>query len=139
MSNEGVSDKPSVTLIWRNGVIATVVATVINAVLYLAGSTFTFPAEAVSPFGDPITLVPVVLATVFGGVAATIGYTVLTRLLSLQLANRIMWIGIILVLIGMTPGPFGIENVSIAQVIIMQVMHFVAAIPVVMLTRSSAS
>jgi hypothetical protein len=128
--------KPALGAIWKNGLIATAIAVIINALLFLLGSTFTFPAEALTPMGAPITIGPVVILTLLAGLVATIGYTVLTRFLAISTANRVMWIVAVVVLIGMFFSPFGIENVPLAEIVILEVMHLVAGlIPVYLLTR----
>ncbi|MEM8546322.1 MAG: DUF6069 family protein [Cyanobacteria bacterium P01_H01_bin.119] len=130
------TNKPEISTIFRKGCIATVAAVVINAALYLMGSTFTFPADAITPTGDPVTVAPVILASILGGLVATISYFLLTRFLARVTANRVMWVLTGVVLIGMFFTPFGIENVPIAQIVILEIMHFVAALPVWWLTRS---
>lgn len=127
--------KPTMNTTIRKGAIGTVIAVVVNAALFLIGSTFTFPAEALSPLGEPVTLGPVIIMTLLAGVVATIGYLVLTRFLTLRNANIVMWVVTVLVLIGMVYGPFGIENVPLAEIVILEIMHLVAAIPVYWLTR----
>ena len=129
------STKPAIGGIVRTGLIAAVVAIVVNALLFFIGSLFTFPDNALTPTGDPVTIVPVVVVTLFGGIAATVGYIVLTRFLAKATANRVMLIGGALVLIGMFFNPFSIENVPVAEIVILEIMHIVAAWPVWQLTR----
>ncbi|MEM9005699.1 MAG: DUF6069 family protein [Cyanobacteria bacterium P01_F01_bin.86] len=128
-------NKPEISTIFRQGCTATVMAVFINLALYLIGSTFTFPANAIAPTGDPVTVAPVILASILGGLAATIGYLLLTRFFSRVMAKRIVWVLTGLTLAGMFFTPFGIENVPIAQIVILEIMHLVAALPVWWLTR----
>lgn len=138
--NTSTTTKPAIGAIWKNGLLATAIATVINAVLFFIGSLFTFPPDAITPLGVPITIGAVISITLLGGVVATFGYTILTRFLNISTANRVMWIAAVLVLIGMFFSPFGITNVSIAQIVVLEIMHLVAGLlPVSMLTRAAAS
>lgn len=129
------STKPAITTILRTGATGIVIAVLVNAVLYLIGSTFTFPPDAITPVGEPVTIVPVVMITTVAGFVATVGYLVLTRFLSALWTNRVMWIATAAILIGMFFTPFGIENVPVAEIVILEIMHLVAAIPVYLLTR----
>jgi hypothetical protein len=129
------STKPAVTTILRIGATGIVIATLINTVLYLIGSTFTFPPDAIAPTGVPVTIVPVAMITAVAGAVATVGYLVLTRFLSPRWTNLVMWLTAAAVLIGMFFTPFGIENVPVAQIVILEIMHLVAASRVYLLTR----
>ena len=130
------TNKLDIGTIVRKGSIATAIATVMNAGLYLIGTTFTFPADAITPMGVPITIVPVISVSVIAGVTATVGYFVLTVFLAKETANRVMLVLSAIVLIGMFFSPFGIENAPFAQIAILEIMHFVAALPVWRLIRS---
>jgi hypothetical protein len=129
---------PSVTgfgRILRVGLNTTILASAINALLFLSASSVTFPATALTPQGTPVTLAPVVMMTLFGGIAATIGYLILSKLLAQKTAKIVMLAGSALVLIGMFFNPFGIENAPVAQIVVLEIMHLVAALPAWRLTR----
>ena len=129
--------KPAIGAIWNRGLTAAGGATVVNALLFFMGSSFTFPPEALTPMGQPITIGPVVVMTLLAGVAATVGYTIFTRYWVPIMANRITWVGAAVVLVGMFFSPFGIENASAAQVVILEIMHLVAGlVPVYFLIRA---
>ncbi|HSH03857.1 MAG TPA: DUF6069 family protein [Anaerolineae bacterium] len=119
----------------KNGAIATLAAIIINVLLFLIGSLFTFPDNAITPMGTPVSIAPVIITTLLGGLFATIGYLVLTKFMP-ERANQIMWVVAIIVLLGMAPSPFGITNVPVLQIIILEIMHIVAALPVYALTKS---
>lgn len=127
--------KPAITTILRTGAIGIVIATLINAVLYLIGSTFTFPPDAITPVGEPVTIVPVAMITAVAGAVATVGYLVLTRFLSPRWTNLVMWLTAAAVLIGMFFSPFSIENAPVAEIVILEIMHVVTIVPVYLLTR----
>ena len=109
----------------RVGATTTLASTLINALIFALVS---LPAESVP-------LAAVVIVTLMGGVAATVGYAILTRLLTAQNANRVMWAGIVLVLLGFAFNPFTIPNVSAMTIVTLQVMHLDAALPAWRLTR----
>lgn len=128
--------KPAAAGIIRRGAIATIIAVVVNSLLFLIGSLFTFPPEAITPMGGPIELPIVAVLTLGAGIFATIGYLVLTRIMGLTTAHRVTIMVTILVLLGMAVNPFvSIQNAPMSQILILEIMHLVAALPVVALLR----
>ena len=109
----------------RTGAVTTVGALLVNALLFTLGN---LPTEFV-PFGAVMGM------TFMGGFAATIGYALLARFLAQQTANRIMLVGTVFVLLGFAYNPFTIPNVSMATIVMLQIMHLVAALPAIRLTR----
>jgi hypothetical protein len=118
--------RPTLGRIWRNGLLAALSAVVINLVLYAIGVALgAFPPEALTPAGQPVSAVPVIVATVVGSIAGIIGYSILTRFINRPRVDYI-FIGLaVLVLIGMVFTPFGIQNVPVAQIVILEIMHLV--------------
>ncbi len=112
------------------GVTGNATATLINAVLFLAASTFTFgPNAIIEATGTPVGLANVVIATVIGAIISVAGYALLRRLLpSPDLMKRVLYVLAVLVLLVTAYGPFTIRNVSAAQIIVMEVMHIVAGV-----------
>lgn len=111
--------------IFKAGLMAGVVAAIINAILFLIGSTFTFPDNALTPMGQPIVLPIVIVMSLVPVLLGTGVYWALTRFVA-DKANKIFVAISVVVLLFMIPGPFGIENVDTAQIIILQIMHIVA-------------
>lgn len=111
--------------IFKAGVMAAVIAAVVNAILFLIGSTFTFPDTALTPMGQPIVLPAVIFMSFVPVLLGTGVYWALNRFMSGN-ADRIFVAISVIVLVFMIPGPFGIENVDIAQIVILQIMHVVA-------------
>lgn len=131
------TDRPALASIWRVGILSTLVATILNAALFLIGSAASaFPADALTPLNEPLQFAPVIFLTIGGGLLATIGYTVLTRSLSRSQAKRFMIIVAILVLLGMAGMPFSITNAPVMMIVILEVMHLIAALPVLALLRA---
>lgn len=128
--------KPGLGVVARRGLTATVIAAVVNIVLFLIGSLFTFPADAITPMGVPVDVTAVAAITTMAGVLATVGYFVLTRVMALKTANRVMLILTILALIGMAFNPFSIANVPAVQIVVLEIMHLVAALPAITLLRA---
>ncbi|MGB1287231.1 MAG: DUF6069 family protein [Aggregatilineales bacterium] len=133
------SQKPSLPTLWRNGLIVAVIATLVNGLIFLVGSTFSFPPDAIHITGVPVTIAPIMIGTFAGGVLATAYYTVLMHFFERNHGNRIMWRMTILVFIVMFFSPFAIQNAPVSQILIMEGMHFVAGLPpVIALTRTAA-
>lgn len=126
MTTATLNTKPSIGGILKNGAIAGGAAVVINAVLYFVSAALGwFPADVLSPMGVPITVGPVVGMTVFGAVAGTIGYLVLSRFLAKAQANRWFTILAIVVLVLMVATPFGLAGAPVMQIVMLEIMHLV--------------
>lgn len=118
--------KSSIATIWRNGVTAALVATVINVILYYIGAAFgAFPPEVLTPMGQPITVVAVIGMSAATILLGTLAYTILNRFIADP--NRWFLIATAIVFIIMIPGPLGIANAPILMIVLLEVMHVVAA------------
>ncbi|MCE7984794.1 MAG: hypothetical protein DYG89_26780 [Caldilinea sp. CFX5] len=130
--------KPAIGRIWRNGVTAAVVAAVINAILFYIGvAAGDFPADVITPIGQPITVVPVIGMSVLTIVLGTVGYTVLSRITANP--NRWFIIATALVFIVMFISPIQLQSAgaSLLMVVLLEIMHVVAAgSAIYFLTRS---
>jgi hypothetical protein len=128
--------KSSVGAIWRNGLIAAVVSAVVNAVLYFVGGALGgFPADVITPMGQPITIVAVLLMSIVPVLLGTLGYTILTRLP----INANLWFTIIVavVFLAMFMGPLQLPGAPVLMKLLLEVMHVVTAgATVYFLTRS---
>lgn len=120
------SPKPNAARIVRTGGIATVVATIVNAIIFTTGSTFIFTADAITALGGPVNLPAVVISTLLIGLIAALGYLTLTRFFSARVARIVMWVGIAPMLLVPAANPFGIAIVPVAGMVILEVMHIVA-------------
>lgn len=129
--SNSIEVKPTVGQIAMKGLPAVIIAVGINVVLFFIGSVFNaFPDDVLTPMGAPIQLVPVAGMTLFGGIAATVGYFVLTRYLSIRVSKVILGVVGVLVLIGMFFMPLDLrsEGLPIFGVVLLEVMHFVAGL-----------
>lgn len=118
--------KPGFGQIARQGAIGGGIALVVNAILFFIGSALgAFPADALTPMGVPVDIIAVVAASIVPTIAAIIGYFVLVRFLSLARAKQVFMILAVLVLLGMVYNPFGITNVPMLQIVLLEVMHLV--------------
>ncbi len=117
--------KPSISNIWRNGLIAAVVAAVGNAILYLIGSATGNMPAIMTPMGQPLTLQPVLLMSIVPLLLATLAYTVLTRIIPAR-ANLILIIAAVLVFIGFLFGPLQLPGAPTGMIILLELMHVVA-------------
>jgi hypothetical protein len=106
--------------------IAAVVAVVLNVVVYFIGSALgTLPESVVVPPANlPITVVPIVMATVMGAVAGTIVYALLGRFTARPVTIfRIL--GTVVLILSLAQ-PFIIPNVPLNMVITLDIMHIIA-------------
>jgi uncharacterized protein DUF6069 len=95
-----------------------------NVALYLAGAALgAFPKDALLPSGEPMTIVPVLGASVFGVVMSTLAFAVLRRFVRAPVTAFRVLVGVVLVLAAYPP--FTIPNVSTAMIIILNLMHVV--------------
>ena len=120
-----------------NAVMALVAASVANAIVYFIASALGAIPETVlvGPTSQPITLLPVVSATMMGAVAGIVVYAGLLRFT--QQPKRIFRIMAAVVLL-VAIAPTLTLGAPATMVIALNVMHVVAGvIIVVLLTRSS--
>jgi hypothetical protein len=124
-------EKPSIGSIVKNGAIAGVGSVVVNAILYFIGAAMGgFPETVIAPTGVPITVGPVILLTIAGAVAGTIGYIALSRFLSKAQADRwfVILASIVLVLMAITPIQLASAGAGALQIILMEIMHVVIGV-----------
>lgn len=119
--------KPAISTIWRNGIIAAVVAAVLNAILYQVGvATGNMPTDFITPVGYPLTIAPMVIMSIVPLLVGTLAYTILTRFVKNPLANRI-FVGVaILLLILFAFSPLQLVNPPLSMVIILEIAHVIA-------------
>ena len=125
MANAITPTKPTLGSIWRNGIIAAVLAAVVNAILFFVGSALSaFPSNVITPMGTPLTIVQVVLMSVVGVLAGTLVYTILSRLTAAS--NRWFTIVAVIVLILMAFSPFSLAGAPTLMIVFLEIMHLVA-------------
>jgi hypothetical protein len=138
MTSVATPTKPAIGAIWRKGVIAAIVGAVINALLYVIGAALGgFPTSVLTPLGQPITLVTVIIMSVVTILAGALVYTVLSRIT----ANPNRWFIIVtaIVFIVMIYSPITLMSVGapLLRIVLLELMHVVAAASAVyFLTRS---
>jgi hypothetical protein len=111
------------------GVAGVLVASLVNAALFVATAPFAFPPDAIAPeTGAPVGLTEVVGATVVGGAIAVAGFLLLRRFLPSLAQPRRAYLLAAVVLILLAYGPFTIRNVGAAQILVMQLMHIVTGL-----------
>lgn len=126
MATKTENQKPGFGRIARQGAIAGIGATVVNAILFFIGSALSaFPADALTPMGAPVDIFAILGISVAATVAAIIAYFVLNRFLTRQRANQIFIVLAVLVLVGMAFNPLGIANAPMLQIILLEVMHVI--------------
>ena len=130
------ASKPTLGIIWRNGLIAIVVAAVVNAVLYFISAALGWMPETVlSPAGLPITIVPVLVSTAIALIVATIVYSILNRFTGNP--NRWFTIIAVVVLVASAVSPLGLPGAPTMMIVMLEVMHVVAAVAAIYFLRKS--
>lgn len=128
--------KPTLGTIWRNGLMAIVVAAVVNALLYFIGAALGWiPDTVLTPMGQPVTIVPVVASTVFTLVVATIVYSILNRFTSNP--NRWFTIIAVIVLLLSAVSPLSLPGAPVMMIVVLEVMHLVAGLAAIYFLRQS--
>jgi hypothetical protein len=120
-----------------NAVLALVVASVANAVVYFVASALGAIPETVlvGPMSLPITLFPVVSATTMGAIAGIIVYALLLRFTR---QSKRIFMGMAAVVLVLAIGPTLTLGAPVGMVIALNVMHVVAGVAVVaVLTRNA--
>lgn len=131
--------KPSIGGIVKNGAIAGSIAIVVNAILYFGAAALGwFPDTVLTPAGVPITLTPVIMITLGGTIAGTVGYLILSRFLSRQKANLWFTILAVIVLVVMAVTPLQLPGAPMGQIVTLEIMHLVAGLPLIYFLPRSA-
>jgi hypothetical protein len=131
-------NKPAIGSIWRQAGIAAVVAAVSNGILFFVGSAFNgFPQDVLTPMGQPISLVLVVIMSIVPILLGAVGYTILSRIT--DRANLIFTIITAVIFVAMIYSPIPMLDLGgpMLMVILLEIMHaVVAGAAVYFLTRS---
>ena len=129
-------NKPTLGTVWRNGLIAIVVAAVVNAVLYFIGAALGWiPDTVLTPMGVPVTIVQVVASTVVALVVATIVYSILNRFTSNP--NRWFTIIAVVVLVVSAVSPLTLPGAPVMMIVMLELMHVVAGVAAIYFLRQS--
>jgi hypothetical protein len=121
---------PSVSSILRGGLIGAAAGAAINAIVFfIAKALGTLPENVlVGNSGQPIMLVPVVIASIVPAVISTLLFWALARFTK---SPKKIFIGVaVVVFIATLGGPFSIPNVPSAMIVTLEVMHLVAALAI---------
>ncbi|GEM_PF-1636346 len=112
------------------GVRGILIAVVINVILfYIFSATGVFPKGFIAEQANgPITVLPVIIATIIPLAIATLLYALLARFT--KRPNRIFWIIAIAFLLFSLYSPFSIPNVQMSMAIGLNVMHIVAGLSI---------
>ena len=130
------ASKPTLSTIWRNGLIVIVVATVINAVIYFVGAALGWmPDTVLTPMGLPVTIVPVVASTVVALVVATIVYSLLNRFTGNP--NRWFTIIAVVVLVVSFVSLLTLPGAPTMMIVVLEAMHLVAGVAAIYFLRRS--
>ncbi|MCX6046205.1 MAG: DUF6069 family protein [Chloroflexi bacterium] len=125
MSSTMVPTKPTIGVIWRNGIMAAVIAAVVNGILFLIGSAAgAFPSSVITPMGVPITIGAVVLMSAVGVLVGTLVYTIFSRFSARS--GRWFTIVAVIVLLLMAYSPFSLAGAPTLMILFLEIMHLVA-------------
>lgn len=105
--------------------LAGLIAAVLNAILFLIGSsTGAIPADFIIPnAGQPLTIVPVLVSSFLPAVAGGLLLAVLNRFTKRPL--RIFTIITLAILVFSFIGPLGIPSAPVGLIVILELMHVV--------------
>jgi hypothetical protein len=118
-------------------ILTAVIAVVANVVIYFIASALGAMPESVlvPPMNLPITIIPVIMATLMGTLGGAIVFALLTRFTKNPV--RIFTVIAVLVVIAMGIPPFTLSGAPASMIVALNIMHIVAGVIVVtMLTRS---
>lgn len=122
-----VTTAPRIGKVLSVAAVAGLIAALINAVLFYVGlSTGAIPGDLIIPnAGQPLSVVPVVLASIGPSVVAGIALALLNRFTKTPL--RIFNIIAVIVFTLSFFSPFSIPNVPTGMVVILELMHVAVA------------
>jgi hypothetical protein len=131
MSTSTTLQKKSFIQILQAAGMAYAAAAVGNLLIYFIGSALgAFPADVITPAGEPITFLPVVMATTAGVVMALVGYLVLSRFLAPERINRIFTILLGVIILASFVTPFGIQGAPVLMIVLLNLMHVVLGLAI---------
>lgn len=121
--------KPTLGAVWKAGALAAVVSAVVNTILFYGGAAFgAFPTDIIVPnSGRPLTVVPVIAASVIGALGGTIVYAILSRFMQRSTTHRVFMIIALVVLLLSFFMPFSIPGAPAAMLALLEIMHVVVA------------
>ncbi|MEM8531934.1 MAG: DUF6069 family protein [Chloroflexota bacterium] len=128
MSATITQQKKSMSQIWKAGAVAAVVSAVANAILFVIGAALGgFPESVIIPnAGGPMTIMPVIVASIIGVLGATLVYLGLNQFT--KNPNFLFRIVAIVVLVLSFASPFSIPGAPFAMILILELMHVVPAV-----------
>jgi uncharacterized membrane protein YgcG len=115
--------------ILRGGLLGAAVAAAINAIVFfIAKAVDAMPETVIVSSGQPITLAPVVMASIVPAVMATLVFWALARFTQ---SPKKIFIGVaVVVFVATLGGPFSIPDVPTSMIVALEIMHLVAAIAI---------
>lgn len=123
-------------LLWA-GPLAAVAAIAANAVVYFVAYGFgAMPRDVVIEGSGPVTLAPVVFATLIGAVGAVVVFAVIALLVRRPIRPFLIVASVALVLSFATP--LTIAGAPLSMILALELMHVVAAIVIVGILTTSA-
>lgn len=121
-----VAQKTSVAQIAQAGITVAVIAAAVNAVIYLIGNAMGFfPSSVITPAGQPLSIVPVVLASVIASLGAAVAYWLCVRFT--RDPNRVFYIVAAVVFVLTLFGPFNLPGAPVGMIVSLELMHVVVA------------
>jgi hypothetical protein len=111
--------------LWWVALVAGAAAAAVNAVIYFITSTLgAFPPTLITPAGQPLTVVPVIVSSVVGIVGGAIVYAIFGRVFKRPVG--IFRIVALVVLVLSFTSPLSIPGASTLDIIALEIMHVVA-------------
>lgn len=110
-------------------------ATLLNTLLFFLGRILGAFPPTVRAYGDPFTVVPVVFATFFSVLAAALVFALLVRFVPRP--KRVFYLVALLIFVLMSITPFTIPAAPTVTIVILELMHVVAAAGAVWAVRQA--
>lgn len=131
------TQKVSLGRILQAGLMAGVVAAVVNVVIFLIGSAMGFfPSSVITPAGQPLSLAPVIMMSLIPSIVAGGVYALIARF-ARNPSQIFLWVAAA-VFVLMFFGPFSIKGATTGMIVSLEIMHVVVAgLCVYFLTRLS--
>lgn len=110
-------------------------ATLINALLFFIGRVFGAFPPTVLAYGDPFTLLPIIASSFFSVLAAAVVFALMVRFV--KHPKRVFYVVAASIFVLMFFTPFSIPAAPAVTVVILELMHLVAAAGAVWAVRQS--
>jgi Family of unknown function (DUF6069) len=119
--------KPTIGDVLKTFAVMLLPIVVVNVLLYYLGNTIGAFGDSVTTPNGPITVIPVIFASIIGSILCVIFFLII-RQFTTNIAKWTQIVGYLILLLSLF-NPFSITNYNILTILVLNAMHIVVAVP----------